>query len=194
MPLIPIWDDHESSNDSWTGGAENHQEGEGDWSTRKDAALRAYFEWMPIRPPANGQALSAFYREYKWGDLMRLFVWETRLLARGKPVQIEDHFQLIESDGGADIFKNTIIGDPTRDMLGQAQRDAVVSSLSQSKQSGETWRVVANQVLLGKLITPDLTPYVNEESISEIEKQWPPIRKFVELSKHRLPMNIGSMI
>ena len=188
MPLIPIWDDHESSNDSWKGGAENHQDGEGDWSARKDAALRAYFEWMPIRPAETGKALSAFYREYKWGDLMRLFVWETRLLARGKPVLIEEHFDLISAEGGVDAFRETILNDPSRDMLGPEQRQTVVSSLKHSKEAGETWRVIANQVLLGRLTTPDLNAYVSEETIAEIEKQWPPIRQFVELSKYRLPV------
>ena len=188
MPLIPIWDDHESSNDSWKDGAENHQDGEGDWATRKEAALRAYFEWMPIRPPDAGRGLSAFYREYKWGDLMRLVMWETRLLARGEPVVIEEHFDLIESEGGADVFKDTIIGDPSRHMLGEPQQDAIIKSLKDSKNNNETWRVIANQVLLGRLITPDLTPYVTEEAMAGIEKQWPPIRKFVELSKYRLPV------
>jgi phosphodiesterase/alkaline phosphatase D-like protein len=41
-PLIAIWDDHETANDSWKGGAENHQSAtEGDWIARRDAALKA---------------------------------------------------------------------------------------------------------------------------------------------------------
>jgi len=124
--------------------------------------------WMPTRPPETGQALSAFYRDYKWGDLMRLFVWETRLLARGAPIAIEDHFDLITSDGGVDAFKDKILNDPARDMLGNAQRQAVVSSLKRSKEAGETWRVIANQVLLSRLTTPDLTPYIQEDVIAEM--------------------------
>lgn len=188
MPLIPIWDDHESSNDSWKDGAENHQDDEGDWNDRKQVALRAYFEWMPVRPPEAGQARSAFYRDYKWGDLMRMFVWETRLFARGEPVLVEDHFDLIASEGGAEKFKETILKDPNRDMLGRVQQDAVVKSMAASKSAQETWRVIANQIVLGRLTTPDLNPYVSEESIASIEEQWPPIRQFVELSKYRLPI------
>ena len=188
MPMIPIWDDHESSNDSWKGGAENHQEGEGDWADRKQAALRAYFEWMPIRPPEAGRALSAFYRDYKWGDLMRLFIWETRLFARGNPIIIEDHFESFSTPEGLETFKTKVLNDPSRHMLGAQQEADVVKALSQSKDENETWRVIGNQVLMGRLTTPDLTPYVTEEAISEIEKQWPPIREFVALSKHRLPV------
>ena len=188
MPLIPIWDDHECSNDSWKNGAENHQHNEGDWNDRKQMALRAYFEWMPVRPPEAGRASSAFYRDYKWGDLMRLFAWETRLFARGEPVLIEDHFDLIASEDGAEKFKETILKAPHRDMLGQQQQDAVVKSMAESKSAQETWRVIANQIVLGRLTTPDLNPYIEEDTIASIEEQWPPIRQFVELSKYRLPV------
>ena len=37
-PWITVWDDHEVANDSWTGGAENHQPNEGAWADRKRAA------------------------------------------------------------------------------------------------------------------------------------------------------------
>ena len=49
FPMIAVWDDHESANDSWEGGAENHQpDSEGEWSVRKAAAMKAYREWMPV--------------------------------------------------------------------------------------------------------------------------------------------------
>ncbi|NED67274.1 alkaline phosphatase, partial [Streptomyces sp. SID10244] len=31
LPWVCTWDDHESSNDAWKGGAENHSAGEGPW-------------------------------------------------------------------------------------------------------------------------------------------------------------------
>ena len=56
-PFICVWDDHEVANDTWMTGAENHQPAtEGDFATRKAAALRAYYEWMPIREPKAGHA------------------------------------------------------------------------------------------------------------------------------------------
>jgi len=39
VPWIVQWDDHESANDSWEGGAQNHQADEGDWTLRKLAAM-----------------------------------------------------------------------------------------------------------------------------------------------------------
>jgi len=81
-PWIVVWDDHEIANDCWTGGAENHQDGEGDWQARKRAALQAYYEWMPIRDPEPGRAFEAVNRTFQFGDLLSLIMLETRLQAR----------------------------------------------------------------------------------------------------------------
>lgn len=81
-PWIVVWDDHEVANDSFTGGAENHNQGEGAWDTRKRAALQAYYEWMPIREPEQGKAFEAINRSFQFGDLFTLVMVETRLLAR----------------------------------------------------------------------------------------------------------------
>jgi len=66
----------------WSGGADNHNEGEGEWASRKRAALQAYYEWMPIREPEAGRAFEAINRAYRFGDLFTLIMLETRLLAR----------------------------------------------------------------------------------------------------------------
>ncbi len=81
-PWITVWDDHEVANDSWSGGAENHQPNEGEWANRKRAALQAYYEWMPIREPEAGRAFEAINRSFQFGDLFTLIMLETRLLAR----------------------------------------------------------------------------------------------------------------
>ena len=58
-PWIVAWDDHETCNDSYSDGAQNHQPAtEGDWSARKARALKAYYEWMPIREPAKGVSMA----------------------------------------------------------------------------------------------------------------------------------------
>jgi phosphodiesterase/alkaline phosphatase D-like protein len=99
-PLIAIWDDHETANDSWAGGAQNHQSAtEGDWLARRDAALKAYYEWLPIREPALRQAsdgatvsspLSQGYRSFNFGDVLALHVLETRLTARDEQLKYPD--------------------------------------------------------------------------------------------------------
>ena len=99
-PLIAIWDDHETANDSWSGGAENHQsDTEGSWSERRDAALKAYYEWLPIREPSLREGadqgdtttpLSQGYRSFNFGDVLALHILETRLTARDEQLTYPD--------------------------------------------------------------------------------------------------------
>ena len=96
LPFITVWDDHEIANDAWTGGAENHQKDEGAWEARRAAAMRAYFEWMPIRatsPDEGGRT----YRAFTYGDLATIIMLDTRLYGRDKPLQYETDVPLIEA-------------------------------------------------------------------------------------------------
>jgi alkaline phosphatase D len=63
FPMVMMWDDHESANDSWHGGAENHDPAEeGPWNARKAAAQRAYREWLPSPTMAGRATRSAISR------------------------------------------------------------------------------------------------------------------------------------
>ncbi len=185
MPLIALWDDHETANDSWRDGAQNHDSSEGDWNTRVEAALRAYWDWMPVRDPQIGRR-DSHWRTYQFGDLLSLVAIETRLTARGEPLVIEDHLEEIVADPHA--FKANVLGDPARDMLGQDQQDFIVDTFAQSKANGVKWRMLANQIILGRTQTPDFTPYVDPVATENIAKDWPGIYDFLELSKYNLPM------
>jgi alkaline phosphatase D len=82
-PWLVTWDDHETSNDSYKDGAENHNRAtEGNWTDRKAAALQAYYEWLPLRDPIPGKAFEAINRSFEWGSLATIAMLETRLLAR----------------------------------------------------------------------------------------------------------------
>ena len=188
MPMIAIWDDHETSNDSWQGGAENHDDGEGPWEARKQAALRAYYEWMPVREPRQGRVKSDLFRSYEWGDLLTLVTVETRLTARAEPLIIEDYFDEIDAAGNADSFITDTLRDPSREMFGQVQEDFVVGTLKASKEAGTAWRVMANQVIMGRLETTDMTPYIDEEALQVIEQDWAGVRESMALSKYNLPV------
>jgi alkaline phosphatase D len=86
-PWLVTWDDHETSNDAYKDGAENHDaRTEGAWSARKAAALQAYYEWMPLRDPQPGRAFDAVNRAFDWGDLATIALLETRVLARERPL------------------------------------------------------------------------------------------------------------
>jgi alkaline phosphatase D len=89
-PWICVWDDHETANDSWAGGAENHHEKtEGPWIEREQAAMRAYYEWMPIREPEPGRAFEAINRSFQFGDLASLIMVESRLVARSHQIEYD---------------------------------------------------------------------------------------------------------
>lgn len=72
LPWIAMWDDHETANDAWREGAQNHSATEGDWPTRKAAGFQAYLEWMPIR------ATSTLFRSFQFGDLATLSILDLR--------------------------------------------------------------------------------------------------------------------
>lgn len=189
-PLIPIWDDHETTNDSWVNGAENHQpDTEGSWDERRRAALQAYYEWQPVREPEPGKSREALFRDFRWGNYLSLSAIETRLIARDKPLDYAELLPELKTPEDFDRFKREVLADPSRELLGRTQLDYLDRVLKKSKQQGDTWRLVANQVIMAKVILPDVTPYVTEEQIVEFEKQWDMARAFIEFTRLGLPFN-----
>jgi len=173
---------------SWKGGAENHNEGEGDWATRIEAALRAYYEWMPLREPQFGQSRQDIYRAFEWGDLASLVCVETRLTARAEQIIVEDYIEEIDQPGGAEKFKKEKLYAPDREMMGADQEKFITDTFKASKENGTSWRILANQVIMGRLLTPDFTPYIDEDALIAIEKDWAGVRDFLTLSKYSMPV------
>lgn len=125
-PFITVWDDHESANDSYAGGSENHNETtEGAWAERKQNAKQAYFEWIPIRDNAVGQV----YRTIRYGDLMDLILLDTRL--EGREQQIND-------------ITDPALYDPERTILGAVQKSWLLDQLTQSTAQ---WKIIGQQVI-----------------------------------------------
>ena len=189
--LIPIWDDHETSNDSWKGGAENHQpETEGAWAARRRAALQAYYEWMPVREPSHSP--EAFFRSYSYGDLLTLCAIETRLMARAQQFEYSEIVRGLKTPQDVERFKNEILWDQTREMLGAAQSDYLARTFAETSQAGRPWRLIANQIIMANVISPDLSPHMSEEDIIALDAQWDQGRAFVEASKLGLPSNFDA--
>lgn len=148
-PFICVWDDHEIANDTYIGGAQNHQEEEGSFEQRKLSALQAYFEWMPIRPVVQGNN-EIINREFKFGDLVDLFMLDTRVIGRDMQLNYADY-----SDSATGKFDNDAFGrdidDAERTLLGKPQRQWLLDNLSASKG---TWQVLGQQVLMGRMLMP----------------------------------------
>jgi len=161
-PWIVVWDDHETANDSYATGAQNHTPGaEGDWTTRKAAALKAYFEWMPIREPAGGGLAEAAMRSFHFGDLASLIMVETRLTARDQQVTLDGDAP--EVDGKRDLTKlKAKLADPKRRMMSETQEAWVGAELARSVKAGHAWQVIGNEVVMARVgpANPkrDLTP------------------------------------
>src|SRR5690606_12451174 len=81
-----IWDDHELANNAFVEGAKNHQPDEGDWYSRKQAALRAYFEWMPVR----AGSVKEMIRKVSLGTDCNFYFLEERLDGRTKQFTLSD--------------------------------------------------------------------------------------------------------
>ena len=146
-PMISGWDDHESTNDSWEGGAQNHQpETEGEWSVRKAAAMKAYREWMPVSDKP--------WAEYRVGNLATLFRLETRLSARAKQFDYNTLLRSISSPEDAmarlAAFRDGDYLDPSREVLGSRQQGWLESGLKSSRGNGTVWQVLVQQVLMGR--------------------------------------------
>ncbi len=125
-PFICVWDDHETANNSWTGGADNHNAGEGNWFNRKAEAIKAYYEWMPVRMPDPAVDSQRIYRQFRYGDLMDLHILDTRLAGR-------------QEQG----WNNA--NDPSRTILGRPQFDWLCNNLDTSTAQ---WQVIGQQVMM----------------------------------------------
>lgn len=155
-PLIALWDDHEIANDSWAGGAENHRPStEGDWRARRDAAIQAYYEWMPLRGPEGHDGLEA-WRTYRFGDLATLVTLETRLTARGQAVDYRDYKDKLKTPADRDAFVRNVLGDPRRQMMSEGMKAALSEGLAGSVRDRQPWRIIGNGVLMARVLMPAL--------------------------------------
>jgi alkaline phosphatase D len=146
-PFIAVWDDHEVANDTWTDGAENHNDGEGDFNQRKLAALQAYFEWLPVRPASENDELT-IYRSFDFGDLVSLHMLDTRIIGRDEQLSYANYI----SAGGLDAARFIAdVGATDRTLLGQPQMNWLQSQLA---VSSARWQVLGQQVLMGRMLLP----------------------------------------
>ena len=145
-PFIAVWDDHEIANDAWREGAENHDPAtEGSYAERRRNALQAYFEWMPIRPPSTPQEI---YRDFRFGDLLDLFMLDTRHIGRDLQLDFEDFTTGDVVDAEA---VRAAIADPARTLLGEDQKDWLIDRLI---NANGTWQVLGQQVIMGRAEAP----------------------------------------
>jgi alkaline phosphatase D len=140
VPWVVTWDDHETANNAWSGGAANHQPvTEGDWTDRRAAARQAYAEWMPVGAAPDGP----LYRRLRWGALAGLSMLDLRSY-RDRAVT-----------GAGD----PTLEDPGRTLIGPAQEAFLLRFLS---DDSVRWKLVGNPVMFAPVRYPDtLDPAVS---------------------------------
>jgi alkaline phosphatase D len=133
FPFITIWDDHETANDAWMNGAENHTSAsEGPFAVRKANAKQAYFEWLPIRQQVGTTDPYQIFRKLTYGNLVDFIMLDTRLHGR----------DLQAGTTGATVTANT------RQLLGTDQFTWLGNRLD---SSAARWKILTQQVMIAPL-------------------------------------------
>jgi len=128
FPFITVWDDHETANNSYSDGADNHTPGvEGLWSARKSAGQQANDEWLPTRLPEVSNP-NRIWRKLSFGNMADIFMLDTRLYDRSL-------------QGG-----NT--NDSSRHIIGNEQMQWLKTELINSTAK---WKIIGQQVMMGNL-------------------------------------------
>ena len=147
FPWIPVWDDHEVADNSWRAGSSELNNTEESFikdggvsvDQRKMNAVRAYFEWMPIRQVDMDDNLR-IWREFSFGNLLDLVMLDTRQYDRS----ITDVYWNTE-------YVHEISDDAGRTMMGQRQEAWFYKTLKESSKRGATWRLIGNQVIFSSV-------------------------------------------
>ncbi|ORY76327.1 putative alkaline phosphatase [Protomyces lactucae-debilis] len=138
------WDDHEVADNSWReSSAESSNTNvtvDGvSFDARKAAAVRAYYEYMPIRPHLLTNNLR-LYRSFQIGQLADLSMLDTRQRDRDL----------------TDLYTNTayvtsIKDDEKRSMMGLEQETWFNDHMRSASVRNATWRVIGQQVVFSHL-------------------------------------------
>lgn len=193
-PWLCTWDDHESTNNSYRTGAENHnpEENEGDWTDRKQAAVQAYLEWMPVRDPEPGRAKESIYRKFEFGDVATVFCLESRLTGRSDEISWFTEVGGLEPAQIPMAAAKTMVRvqDESRTMLGATQEDWLAKGLKASTGAGKAWQVLANQVVMARVRPPNLRQTLSQEQIEAQTVGY--IKLLIDFSQLGLPWNLDA--
>ncbi|MBR0552477.1 alkaline phosphatase D family protein [Stakelama marina] len=182
-PMILQWDDHESANDSWEGGAQNHQpKEEGPWNRRRDAAMQAYREWLPVSETP--------WSTYEIGDLATLFRTETRLLGRTEQPDLAPLFRSEDPETALRKFRDGAWMDPGATMMGSEQEAWLANAMAKSVKRGKRWQVVGFGTIMGETRTPpEAASWIGNDASARTRAY---VQSGLMASKVGLPMNFDN--
>lgn len=179
FPMIANTDDHESANDSWEGGAQNHSVDEGDWSARRNAAMQVWREWLPVGEQP--------WKEYPIGDLATYFRTDTRTVARSKPYSHGDLMRAADPAKAFSEFRDSLWQDPAMTMLGSEQEAWLTRSIGRNKS---TWAVLGSGTNMGYNYTPENAMDWFGKDAPERTRNY--VRQGIAAAKAGLPYNLDN--
>ncbi|WP_423603872.1 alkaline phosphatase D family protein [Sphingomonas sp. MS122] len=177
-PMIALWDDHESTNDSYEYGAANHQPAkEGEWNARRAAAMQAYREWLPVSDEP--------WKAYPIGTLATLYRTESRLLARTRPANLDAAFKAANPDAALSAFRDGEWQDPSATMLGTTQESWLAHALKANARTS-AWQLIGMATIIGRTVMPQaavewLKPDASASTVAKF-------RNHIRAAKHGVPM------
>ena len=146
-PWITVWDDHEVADNTYRDGSSELnnteasfvQDGGVSVDQRKMNAVRAYFEWMPLRQVEMDDNLR-IWRSFSIGSLVDLIMLDTRQYDRS----ITDLYWNTD-------YVHSISNDAGRSMMGTRQENWFYRTLKESKARNATWRVIGSQTVFSRI-------------------------------------------
>ena len=140
--------------------------------------------------------MDAINRSFEFGDLVTLAMVETRLLARNRQLDYATDMPMV--DGVPDLVAfNATLNAPDRDLLGDTQRNWLKGVLAASKSAKKPWQVLGNQVVMARVMGPDVTKIASEAQIEGMIGGLPEavqgeLRQMIQLYKLGVPFGLDS--
>ena len=131
-PWFTVWDDHETDN-NWVGDLDQDGTDPKLFNLRRQAAVQAYYENMPLRASSFPVGTSLqIYRRAAYGQLLNLNLLDTRQFRTDQPCN--------DKQTWCDA-----INAPKAEVIGAAQEKWLMEGLTSSKA---TWNILAQQVMM----------------------------------------------
>jgi alkaline phosphatase D len=179
FPMIANTDDHEGANDSWEGGAQNHQADEGDWTNRKNAAMQVWREWLPVGEQP--------WKSYEIGDLATYYRTDTRMVARSRMIEPASFMRAADPAKALAEFHDGPWRDPAMTMMGTEQESWLYHGFAREKA---TWSVLGVGTNMGYNYLPEAAMATLSPDSPQRNRDY--VKTGVTLAKAGLPYNFDN--
>ena len=126
FPMIVIWDDHEIAMKKHKKNKKGEKVPNEKWEERRDFSIKAYHEWLPLRPAP----FSEIYRSFQFGNLVNLLMLDTRVCCRSAVPRTPASLR-----------------DTSRHIVGNQQLHWIFNEV---ESHDAHWNVFGNQILLAE--------------------------------------------